>query len=412
MLGGSRNLRAGTGGFSWVPGGTGRAAIGKTIGGRDEQRVGASSVCGADVSLGTKALAVSAFRGFEAAASAPSRTSCEPIVLMHGFAGFREIKVGRWTMLEYFESVRRLLGAMGYRAFAPEVSPFDDPLARAGQWEEAIDKIRVLTGAEKVHLVGHSQGGLDARVLVAPAGPPVQTPIGWLAGRGYAPHVASVTTIATPHFGSYVADAVEQDIPGHNVAVMTLKRTMEIIAALIKRKPQNVDDAVKALTREFMLEQFNPIIQDAEGVRYYAVAGDPISDDAVIPALRLTYELLKRQPASVGGGPNDGLVTVESSLFGKALPRDDGGAQPVAPHGRANWESLGVLQADHIAEVGLPLHLLRPNTYDHFAFFAGLAQFLDEAYTAKMTLRMDGQWERVPGGGAPPRRRRPRRPRP
>ena len=321
---------------------------------------------------------------------------------MHGFSGFREIKLGRWTVLEYFEDVRRLLGAMGYRAFAPEVSPFDDPLARAAQWEEAIEKILVLTGAEKVHLVGHSQGGLDARVLVAPKGPPVYTPIGWLTGRGYAPYVASVTTIATPHFGSYIADAVERDVPGHKVAVRTLKRAMQIIAALIKRRPQNVDDAVKALTREFMLDGFNHIIQDAPGVRYYAVAGDPISDDAVAPLLRPTYELLNKQPPSEGGGPNDGLVTVESSLFGNGLPGDNGEAPPVAPHGRANWQALGVLQADHIAEVGLPLHLLRPNTYDHFAFFAGLAQVVDDAYTAKMTLRMDGQWERV-AGVTPPR---------
>lgn len=365
------------------------------------------------ISLGGKALATSALHAFEQAPSQPSRTSCEPIVLMHGFAGFREISIGRCSMLEYFKNVRRLLGAMGYRAFAPEVSPFDDPLARAEQWEEAIETIRVLTGADKVHLVGHSQGGLDARVLVAPAGPPVYTPIGWLTGRGYGPHVASVTTIASPHFGSYVADAVERDIPGHNVAVRTLKRTMQIIAAVIKRKPQNVDDAIKALTREFMLEGFNHIIQDAPEVRYYAVAGDPISDDAVVPLLRPTYELLNKRPSSEGGGPNDGLVTVESSLFGNGLPSVDGEAPPpVAPHGRANWQPLGVLQADHIAEVGLPLHLLRPNTYDHFAFFAGLAQFLDDAYTAKMTLRMDGQWERVPVAGGPPPRRGPPRPRP
>ena len=78
-----------------------------------------------------------------------------------------------------------------------------------------------------------------------------------------------------------------------------------------------------------------------------------------------------------------------SSLFGHSPP---GGA----PQGRPNWTPLGVLQADHIAEVGIPLHVLRPDEYDHFAFFAGLAQFLDDAYTAKMKLRTDGRWERTP----------------
>ncbi|MGB3049713.1 MAG: hypothetical protein WBB42_01855 [Polyangiales bacterium] len=348
------------------------------------------------IQIGAKTLLASGLRAMETK-PAEIDTACEPIVLMHGFAGFREIKLGRWTVLEYFEGVPRLLGAMGYRAFAPEVSPFDDPLARAQQWKTEIDGIRARTGAEKVHLVGHSQGGLDARVLVAPAGSPRETPIGLLDGLGYGRHVASVTTLATPHFGSLVADAIEGDIPGHKEAVKTVKRAMEVIASIIKRKPQDIDDAATALTRRFMLEYFNPTIQDAPDVRYYAVAGDPITENVVYPLLRPTYQLLNHESPSAGGGPNDGLVTVRSSLFGHSPPADEGQEQPaVAEHGRPSWTPLGVLQADHIAEVGIPLHLLRPNTYDHLAFFAGLAQFLDDAYTAKMKLRKDGQWERTP----------------
>ena len=34
--------------------------------------------------------------------------------------------------------------------------------------------------------------------------------------------------------------------------------------------------------------------------------------------------------------------------------------------------------------------------YDHLAFFAGLAQFLDDAYPVEMKLRKDGHWERRP----------------
>ncbi len=348
------------------------------------------------IRIGAKTLVASGLRAMETK-PAEVDTACEPIVLMHGFAGFREIKLGRWTILEYFEGVPRLLRAMGYLAFAPEVSPFDDPLARARQWRTKIDDIRRQTGAEKVHLVGHSQGGLDARVLVSPTGTPQPTPIGMLDGLGYGAHVASVTTLATPHFGSLVADAIEGDIPGHNEAVKAVKRAMELIALAITGKPQDIDDAAKALTRRFMLEHFNPTIQDAPGVRYYAVAGDPITENVVYPLLRPTYRLLNNEPASAGGGPNDGLVTVMSSLFGHSPPVDRGEGQPaVAAHRRPSWTPLGVVQADHIAEVGIPLYLLRPNTYDHLAFFAGLAQFLDDAYTAKMKLREDGQWDRIP----------------
>ncbi len=37
---------------------------------------------------------------------------------------------------------------------------------------------------------------------------------------------------------------------------------------------------------------------------------------------------------------------------------------------------------------------------DHLAFFAGLAQFLDDAYPMKMKLRKDGHWERTPKSSA------------
>jgi len=136
---------------------------------------------------------------------------------MDGFAGFRELKLFDWTLIEYFKGVRRQLGAMGYRVFAPEVVPFDDPLDRAKQWFSAIEKIRAETGAEKVHLVGHSQGGLDARVLVARPGPAQEIPLGPLFGLGYGPHVASLTTIATPHLGSPIADEIDQDVPARVV---------------------------------------------------------------------------------------------------------------------------------------------------------------------------------------------------
>ncbi|MGB5548650.1 MAG: alpha/beta fold hydrolase [Polyangiales bacterium] len=346
------------------------------------------------------ALLKSAFQTFEAEPR-PKETACAPIVLMHGFAGFRELGPGKQVWLEYFTNVRRQLRAMGYQVFAPQVEPFDDPLDRAKQWFSAIEKIRVKTKAEKVHLVGHSQGGLDARVLVAPFTGPHESPVGPLFGLGYGARVASVTTIATPHFGSVIADAVVQDIPGHKQAVKALMCSLNLITALIRGEQQDTDRAVKALTRKFMLEHFNRIIEDDPNVRYYAVAGDPGCRDVVHPWLRPEYKDIHRTDPGEGGGPNDGLVTVSGSFFGNLPPAYADQAYPgLEKHRRENWETLGVLEADHIAEVGLELRVRRPNAYDHLAFFAGLAQFLDDAYPMKMTLRKDGYWERRPESAA------------
>ena len=346
------------------------------------------------------ALLKSAFQTFEGEPR-PEETPCPPIVLMHGFAGFRELGPGRQVWLEYFTNVRRLLRAMGYQVFAPQVAPFEDPLDRAKQWFSAIEKIRDQTGAEKVHLIGHSQGGLDARVLVAPFERAHDTEVGPLFGLNYGEHVETLTTIATPHFGSIIADAIVKEIPGHKQAVAALMFSLDIITALIRGDVQDTDRATKALTRKFMLDDFNKIIKDDPNVRYYAVAGDPGYRTVVHPWLRPEYKDILRTAPAEGGGPNDGLVTVSGSFFGNLPPEYKDQAYPeLEQHRRDNWEILGVIEADHIAEVGLELRVRRPNDFDHLAFFAGLAQFLDDAYPMKMTLRKDGRWERTPEASA------------
>src|SRR6185295_1663942 len=66
---------------------------------------------------------------------------------------------------------------------------------RAQAIAKQIDTILARTGKAKVNLVGHSQGGLDARILASPN------------GLKYGDRIASVTTVATPHRGTKVADA-------------------------------------------------------------------------------------------------------------------------------------------------------------------------------------------------------------
>ena len=61
---------------------------------------------------------------------------------------------------------------------------------------------------------------------------------------------------------------------------------------------------------------------------------------------------------------------------------------------RHHWQVLGCVRADHVAEVGIPLQLLPSDSYDHLSLFAGLAQSLDTAYVADMTLQKDGRWRR------------------
>ena len=106
-----------------------------------------------------------------------------PIVLAHGYLGF-----GTLGPLNYFNNVASILQAAGAtHVFAPDVPPKGTLQARSAQLAQAIgDHFH----DQKVHVVAHSMGGLDARSLIA----------------GGATNIASLTTLGTPFRGTLVAD--------------------------------------------------------------------------------------------------------------------------------------------------------------------------------------------------------------
>jgi triacylglycerol esterase/lipase EstA (alpha/beta hydrolase family) len=71
------------------------------------------------------------------------------------------------------------------------VEPFRGVADRSTTLSRSIDQILRETGAKKVNLVAHSLGGKDARYLVS--------------ALGYGDRVASISTIGTPHRGSWRA---------------------------------------------------------------------------------------------------------------------------------------------------------------------------------------------------------------
>jgi triacylglycerol lipase len=123
------------------------------------------------------------------------------IYLVPGFLGFANL--GR---IAYFGHVRRLLverlSALGLE---PDIHIVGTPPTaslpeRAARLAEAIDATTQRGGAP-VHLIGHSSGGLDARLLTAPGvGLPTALDVERLATR-----VRTVVTVTTPHHGTPLA---------------------------------------------------------------------------------------------------------------------------------------------------------------------------------------------------------------
>ncbi len=96
--------------------------------------------------------------------------------------------------ISYFRGLKRHLDDGGrHRAIFPAVPP----LATAA--ERAVPLADAIAGAfpqGPVHVIAHSMGGLDSRVLIA----------GNLRGLSDPGRIRSLTTLSTPHKGSPVAD--------------------------------------------------------------------------------------------------------------------------------------------------------------------------------------------------------------
>lgn len=123
------------------------------------------------------------------------------IYLVPGFLGFENI--GRLT---YFGHVvrflRERLTALGLepRIHIVRTSPTASLPDRAARVAEVIDATARRGGAP-LHLIGHSSGGLDVRLLTAPGvGLPTALDLERLTAR-----VRTVVTVSTPHHGTPIA---------------------------------------------------------------------------------------------------------------------------------------------------------------------------------------------------------------
>jgi triacylglycerol lipase len=109
-----------------------------------------------------------------------------PIILAHGMSGWKEM----FGVFDYFYHVADDLRSSGAKVYVTTVAAFASSEDRGEQLLEQVEYIAAASGAGKVNLIGHSQGGLDVRYVL-----------------GVRPDlIASVTTVGTPHAGAGVAD--------------------------------------------------------------------------------------------------------------------------------------------------------------------------------------------------------------
>jgi triacylglycerol lipase len=264
-----------------------------------------------------------------------------PVVLVHGMAGFRPIT----SILDYFYRVRRTMTARGHQVFAAQTDPFQSVSYRGRQLAVQVDEVLRITGAPQVHLVAHSQGGLDARYMISTL--------------GYGDRVATLTSIATPHHGVGLIDMALET--GPTIVGHVAKIVNALSDALLGGKADFMGQ-LHDMTRQYIETTFNVENLDDPRVEYFSYAGstqdnalvDTHQVDLVNGFLMPTYRYIK-----LTEGDNDGLVAVKSAQWGSFM---------------------GTFAADHWDEIGQPMKSFYL-PFDHLTFYCKLAGFLDKGGT-------------------------------
>jgi triacylglycerol lipase len=191
-----------------------------------------------------------------------------PIVLVHGFAGFDSIRVGK-ARADYFRGIRVRLEKLGHRVEVVRLPPIASVESRARRLAEQVRAF----GLERVNLVAHSMGGLDARYAISKL--------------GLSDCVASLTTVGTPHRGTPVADGTKH------------------LASWLRRLGA---EGIWDVSTHRMLE-FNRDVPDHPGVEYFSWVSSVDPRAPGTPLFLKPALLLFRTPS-------DGLVPLESQRWG------------------------------------------------------------------------------------------------
>ena len=242
------------------------------------------------------------------------RVTRYPLVFCHGMVGYSVIRLRYVDLENYFVGVRESLSDRGFRVFMPQVGRTHGVGQRAEQLRHAIGRWT----QEPVNIIAHSMGGLDPRHMIT--------------HLDMEDRVVSLTTIATPHHGTSLADwfveRFDEKIP--------FLRGLEHLGADV--------DGFRDLTRA-ACHSFNLLTPNSPKVRYFSYSAFQVP--AKIPSsLRRSYALIAEAE-----GPNDGLVSEASAHWG---------------------EHIATLRADHCSLIGEEA----PEYFDHMAMFMRIVEDL------------------------------------
>jgi triacylglycerol lipase len=246
-----------------------------------------------------------------------------PVVLVHGLLGF--VKIAGYP---YWYGIIPALEAMGVKVYAVRLSGAHSNEVRGEQLLTQIEEIVRDCSAERVNLIGHSQGALTARYAAAIR----------------PERIASVTSVAGPNHGSELADILQYSMRTSSLKAHMAAEYVQCMAkfmAFLDRSnshPQSAVASHESLTTEGVAA-FNdkypqglpptwggegePVVND---VRYYSWSGilRPELTDRGANRLDPTHSMCVRLSRCFQweADQNDGFVGRYSSHLGTVIRSD------------------------------------------------------------------------------------------
>lgn len=241
-----------------------------------------------------------------------------PVVFCHGMLAYSMLRMQIPEDHNCFTALRKFFQERGCQVFFPRVLPTGGVAERALQLKEQL----LAWTDEPVNLIAHSMGGLDCRYLIS--------------RLGMADRVRTLTTIASPHRGTYLAD-------------WFLANYRNRVPLLLALEAAGVNLNGFRDCRPGVCAEFNARTPNAPGVRYFSYVGE-VPQWKVTPVLRRAWTIL-----TAVEGPNDAMVSTTSARWG---------------------EYLGTISADHFAQTPDGLFVRAAEDFDSLGFCTRIVEDL------------------------------------
>ena len=171
-----------------------------------------------------------------------------PLFMVHG-TGFRDYK-----LVGYWGRIPKALEENGATLFYGQQDCWGTVEENAATLKENLLALIEENQLEKVNILAHSKGGLEARYLASVL--------------GCAPYIASITTIATPHGGSKTMDKLVK-LPKPLIRISGF--FINCWYRMMGDKNPDFYTTCHQFTSEYT-DQFNRNVQDVPGIYYQSVA--------------------------------------------------------------------------------------------------------------------------------------------